>query len=55
LTATIAAAISIAVLGLFPQIRLGDCHAAGGISVKHHDGTYWCVGGFYDSLQIFTF
>ncbi|MBO0881743.1 MAG: hypothetical protein J2P17_15655 [Mycobacterium sp.] len=34
---------------------LGDCHHAGGISVTHHDGSHWCVGGFYDGQQIFTF
>jgi hypothetical protein len=40
---------------VLPQVRLGDCHAAGGISVQHKDGTYWCVGGIYNGLQILIF
>jgi hypothetical protein len=49
------AAMSAASLSAYPHVRLGDCHHAGGISVMHHDGSHWCVGGFYDGQQIFTF
>jgi hypothetical protein len=55
LTAVAAAAMSAAAFGLHPQVRLGDCHAAGGISVQHKDGTYWCMGGIYNGLQILIF
>jgi hypothetical protein len=41
LTAVAAAAVSATAVGLHPQVRLGDCHTAGGISVQHKDGTYW--------------
>jgi hypothetical protein len=55
LAAVAAAAVFAAAFGLHHQVRLGDCHSAGGISVHHADGTYWCVGGFYDGQRILTF
>jgi hypothetical protein len=50
-----AAIVSATTFGLHPQVRLGDCHSAGGISVQHKDGTYWCMGGIYNGLQILIF
>jgi hypothetical protein len=55
LALTAVAVMSAAAFGMFPQIRLGDCHDAGGISVPHADGTYWCMGGFYDDQKILFF
>jgi hypothetical protein len=57
LSTVVAAAMSAAAaaFGMYPQIRLGDCHDAGGISVPHADGSYWCMGGFYDDQKILIF
>jgi hypothetical protein len=51
----VAAAMSAAAFGMYPEVRLGDCHDAGGISIQHKDGTYWCKGGIYNNLQILIF
>jgi hypothetical protein len=55
LTVVAAGVVSATAFGVLPQVRLGECHAAAGISVQHKDGTYWCVGGIYNGLQILIF
>jgi hypothetical protein len=50
-----AVAVLAAGFGLYPQVRLGDCHSAGGISVQHKDGTYWCTGGICNGPEILIF
>lgn len=38
--------------GVAAAVTEGQCTGAGGVVILLDGGTYWCIGGFYDELEV---